>query len=228
MNERRQSGYWFRSIDGAPTRLDFVVAAFALAESPIAPDQELVQQQLCLAGFDTAVQLEAKTLTAITEKIVRSNMRDGLAELDAYKLKHANAPWLRAIQPRSYTGLFLLFSSEDIKSKGPALAQGLSFDCEPRPVIESIKPRQLWLLGGRDQQPPNTATQAILKQIQSRRPNINVVVFPKADHGLVENTKTADGVTMAYSDQLFDVTARWIKDQKLPAAGKFIVMPITK
>ena len=45
------------------------------------------------------------------------------------------------------------------------------------------------------------------------------------DHGLIESTQTADGLAMAYSAKLFDVAADWIKEQRLPAAGKFIQMP---
>jgi uncharacterized protein len=218
-------GGWVAPLAATLGPLDFVIAAFAMAESPIAQDQALVAQQLREAGFDKTAQLEANELTAITERIVRSNMRDGLVELDAFKSRNAGAPWLGAIQPRSYTGLFLQFSAEDIKTNGPALAQGLSFDHEPRPIVEAIKPRQLWLLGGSDHQAPNAATQVILRQIQQKRHNIAVVVFPKADHGLIETVSTTDGMAMAYSAKLFDLTAGWIKDNKLPAAGRFINMP---
>lgn len=177
-------GGWVAPLTATLIRLNFVIAAFAMAEGLIAQDRELVQQQLRNAGFDGTAQVADKELTAITERIVRSNMRDGFVELDAFKSKHASAPWLNAIQPGSYTGLFLKFSTAEIKSAGPAMAQGLSFDYEPRPVIEAIKPRQLWLLGGSDQQAPNVATQSILTQIQLRRRNMAVVVFPKADHGI--------------------------------------------
>jgi uncharacterized protein len=212
-------GGWVAPLTATLIRLDFVIAAFALAEGPIAQDQALVAQQLREAGFDGAALQAAKELTAITEKIVRSNMRDGFTELDAFKARHASAPWRNAIQPRSYTRLFLRFSTEEIKTNGPALAQGLSFDYEPRPVIESIKPRQLWLLGGSDRQAPNAGTQAILRQIQRKRRDLAVVVFPKADHGLIEPIQTADGVAMMYSPTLFDTAARWINGQKLPAAA---------
>ncbi|TXH66700.1 MAG: alpha/beta fold hydrolase [Lysobacteraceae bacterium] len=218
-------GGWVAPLAATLTPLDFVVAAFAMAEGPIAQDQALVAQQLRQAGFDGAALAGAEELTAITEKIVRSNMRDGLADLDAFKSKYAGSPWLDAIQPRSYTGLFLKFNTEQIRTNGPALAQGLSFDYEPRPVIEAIKARQLWLLGGNDRQAPNAATQTILRQIQQRRRDIAVVVFPKADHGLIEPVKTADGVAMAYSATLFEITADWIKHRKLPAPGNFIHMP---
>jgi uncharacterized protein len=218
-------GGWVAPLVATLVRLDFVIPAFAMAEGPIAQDRELVELQLRQAGFEETALVEARKLTAITERIVRSNMRDGFAELDAFKSSYARAPWLSAIQPRSYTGLFLKFSTAEIKVAGPALAQGLSFSFEPRPIIEAIKPRQLWLLAGSDQQAPNVSTQAILRKIQTKQPNIAVVVFPKADHGLIEQTKNADVVTRAYSARLFDVSADWIKAQKLPAAGKFIVMP---
>ncbi len=223
-------GGWVAPLAATLVPLDFVVAAFALAQGPIAQDQALVAQQLREAGFDAAIQVKAKELTAITEKIVRSNMQDGLdgdsfAELDAFKSKHAGAAWLDAIQPRSYTGLFLKFSSQQIRANGPALAQGLRFDYEPQPVIEAIKPRQLWLLGGSDRQAPNAATQAILRDMQQKGRSIAVVVFPNADHGLIEPIRTANGVAQAYSAKLFDLTADWINDKKLPASGRFVNMP---
>jgi len=223
-------GGWVAPLTATLVPLDFVIAAFAMAEGPIAQDQALVAQQLREAGFGGAALAAARELTTITEKIVRTNMQGALADLDAFTAKHAGAPWLNAIQPRSYTGLFLKFSAEQIKANGPAMAQGLSFDYEPRPVIQAIKPRQLWLLAGSDRQAPNAATQVILRQIQRQRRDIAVVVFPNADHGLIEPIKTTkgqtdDGATMAYSAKLFDITAAWIKDQKLPAPSNFIDMP---
>ena len=221
-------GGWVAPLTATKVGLDFVIAAFAMADGPIAQDQALVEQQLREAGFDGAALAESRQLTAITERIVRSNMREGLAELDAFKAKHSSAPWRGAIQPRSYTGVFLKFSAEDIRTNGPAMAQGLSFGYDPRPVIETIKPRQLWLLGGSDRQAPSAGTQAVLKQVQLRRADIAVVVFPKADHGLIEPVRTDDGVASSYSAGLFDITADWIKDQKLPGSGPFIQMPASQ
>lgn len=218
-------GGWVAPITAAMVPLDFMVAAFATAQSPIAQDQALVAQQLADAGFDATAQRQAQALTAITERIVRTNMQEGLDELDAFKTRWAGAAWLGAIEPRSYTGLFLRFSAGDIKTHGPALAQGMSFDHEPRPYIESIASRQLWLLGGKDRQAPNAGTQAILRQLQLKRRDVAVVVFPKADHGLVEPVNTGQGVAMAYSARLFDVTADWITQRRLPAPGRFIQMP---
>jgi dienelactone hydrolase len=221
-------GGWVAPLVATRVRLDFVVAAFALAEGSIAQDQALVAQQLREAGFDTQVLAHARELTTITEQIVRSDMQSGLAELDAFKTRFAGAPWLGAIQPRSYTGLFLKFSTPDIKTHGPAMAQGLSFDHEPQPVIEAIQARQLWLLGGSDRQAPNAGTQAILRQLQQKRRDIAVAVFPKADHGLIEPASSEQGAAMVYSAHQFDLAARWILDNILPAPGPWVTMPAAR
>ena len=177
------------------------------------------------AGFGDDALAQARALTAITERIVRSDFREGYAALDAFKARHASAPWLKAIQPRSYTGVLLTLSSADAKAGGPAASQGLSFAYEPRPVIEAIKARQLWLLGGDDHQAPNAGTQAILRQVQTRRKDLAVVVFPKADHGLIQRTRTADGTTTAYAAGLFDIAAVWIQTGRLPGPGNFVILP---
>jgi uncharacterized protein len=215
-------GGWVAPLVAQSTKVDFMIAAFAMAESPIAQDQALVRQQIAAAGLGDDALAKANALTAITERIVRTNMQEGLPELDAFKAQHAGAAWLAAIAPRSYTGLFLQFPSEVIRVNGPALAQGLGFDFEPRPIIENIAPRQLWLLGGSDSQAPSAGTQAILRDVQQKRRDVSVVVFPRADHGLIE--PMSEGRGMTFSPRLFDVAADWIQSAKLPGKGRFVTM----
>jgi pimeloyl-ACP methyl ester carboxylesterase len=133
-------GGWVAPLVGTLAPLDFVVAAFALADGPVAQDQAIVAEQLREAGFGADVQREARELTAITARIVTSTRFEGLEALDAFKARHAGAPWLGAIGPRSYTGLLLRIPSEQIRAAGPAMAQGLPFDHQPLPVLESIAP----------------------------------------------------------------------------------------
>lgn len=213
-------GGWVAPLVATQVNLDFVIAAFALAEGPIAQDQALVTQQLQEAGFDEAAQGPARELMALTEKAVRTDLREGLDELDAFKSRWAGAPWLKAIQPRSYTGLFLQVSAADIRTHGQAMAQGLSFAYEPRPVIQAIRSRQLWLLGGRDRQAPSLGTQAILRELQARGRPIDMVVFSRADHGLIEPAPDGSGFT--YTSGLFDTAADWILRVPPAARGAFI------
>lgn len=219
-------GGWVAPLVARQEPLDFVVAAFAMAEGPIAQDRLLVEQQLSDAGFGDEARTQSRTLTALTERIVRSGLREGYAELDAFKAAHASAPWLSAIQPRSYTGIFLKFPSDELRQHGPAMAQGLSFDHEPRPVLEQLRSRQLWLLGGSDRQAPSDGTQAILRDLQGQGRDVSVIVFPRADHGLIETRSQADGRRLpVYSAGLFDATADWVLRGTLPAPGRFVVMP---
>jgi pimeloyl-ACP methyl ester carboxylesterase len=218
-------GGWVAPLTATLTPLDFVIPAFAMAEGPIAQDRQVVEDQLRQAGFKEEDLTKARTLTTLTERVVRANFQDGFADLDAFRAEHAGEAWLKAIQPRSYTGILLTLSSADAKAGGAAAAQGLSFGYEPRAVIETIKPRQLWLLGGSDRQAPSVGSQGVLRQIQDRRSDLAVIVFPKADHGLIERIKTPEGVTTTYAARLFDITAAWIKDDQLPGTGRFVVMP---
>ncbi len=218
-------GGWVAPLTATLTPLDFVIPAFAMAEGPIAQDRQVVEDQLRQAGVNEADMAKGAALADLTARVVRSNFRDGFDELDSFRAAHAGEAWLKAIQPRSYTGVLLTLSSADAKAGGAAAAQGLSFGYEPRPVIETIKPRQLWLLGGSDHQAPNEATQAILRQIQDRRSDLDVVVFPKADHGLIERSQSAGGVRSAYSPRLFDIVAAWISSGSLPGPGHFVIMP---
>jgi uncharacterized protein len=220
-------GGWVAPLVATLQPLDFVVTAFALADGPIAQDQAIVADQLRGAGFGETEQREARALTAITERIVRSSRFEGLEALDTFKVRHAGAPWLAALQPRSYTGLLLQFTSDQIRAVGPALAQGLPFDFDPGPVIASIPQRQLWLLGGRDRQAPNAKTQLILRQLQQRGRPIAVAVFPRADHGLIESMPTAHGTVPAYAPRMFDLTADWILRGQTPALGTLMILETT-
>jgi uncharacterized protein len=228
-------GGWVAPLVAQLTPLDFVVTAFALADGPVAQDQALVAQDLQDAQLSPperqAAQQAAQRLTTITEKLVRSNQLDVLTELDAFKAQHLGAAWLQAIQARSYTGLFLKFSSEQIRAAGPAMAQGLNFNHDPLPVIASIQPRQLWLLGGSDRQAPNTHTQNILRQLQTQGRPISVLVFPQADHGLVETQATPNGTVKRYAPHSFELAAQWILHRQSPAAGAgagaFVVQPLS-
>jgi uncharacterized protein len=112
----------------------------------------------------------------------------------------------------------------------PALpkAQGLPFGYEPLPVIKAIRPRQLWLLAGRDRQAPHAGTLSILRTLQKQRSDLAVVVFPNADHGLMEPISGPGGNRTGFSPKLFDVAAAWIVRRSLPGRDRMIVMPETR
>lgn len=203
-------GGWVAPLVATLTPLDFVIPVFAMAEGPTAQDRAVVEDQVRRAGFDDVALRKADELTAATARVVRSNFTQGFEDLEALKLKYAGEPWMAVIQPRSYTGVLLRMTSGEAREFGPSLSQGLNFDYEPKPVITTIKPRQLWLLGGRDRQAPSTGAVLVLRDIQRSRPDLDVVVFPEADHGLIEKFQGPTGETSSYPSGLFDLLASWI------------------
>jgi pimeloyl-ACP methyl ester carboxylesterase len=203
-------GGWVAPLAATLTPLDFVIPVFAMAEGPVAQDQAVVEDQLRAAGFDDGVLRKADEMTAATARVVRSNFTQGFEALEALKLKYAGEPWVAAIQPRSYTGVLLGRTPGELREFGPSLSQGLDFGYEPRPVIEMIKPRQLWLLGGRDRQAPSAGTVLVLRDIQHSRSDLDLIVFPQADHGLIEKFQGPTGETTSYPPGLFDFLASWI------------------
>jgi dienelactone hydrolase len=52
------------------------------------------------------------------------------------------------------------------------------------PYLRRLDVPTLWLLGGRDQEIPLTATLAILKKLQATGKDYTIHVYPKANHGL--------------------------------------------
>jgi hypothetical protein len=84
------------------------------------------------------------------------------------------------------------------------------------PVIETVHPRQLWVLGGADRTAPNAKTIKILQEIQKRRRDLNVALYRDADHGLTE-TFELHGVTRhRYPASLTDLLVRWVLWNALP------------
>ncbi|WP_419319644.1 alpha/beta hydrolase family protein [Caulobacter sp. ErkDOM-E] len=203
-------GGWVAPLVATLTPLDFVVPAFAMAEGPPAQDRAVVESQLRRAGFGDVALSQAREVTAATEQVVRSNFSQGFEALDALKSKYREEPWLAAIQPRSYTGILLRMPTAEVRQFGPTLSQGLTFNYEPRPIIETIKSRQLWLLGGQDPQTPSAGTIQVLQDIQRSRADLDLIVFPRADHGLLEKFQGPTGETAAYPPGLFDLLASWI------------------
>jgi uncharacterized protein len=62
---------------------------------------------------------------------------------------------------------------------------------DPGPYIEKMQTPGLWLFGGGDKSIPTDRSAAILKQMKAQGKDFTVIVFPGADHGLVDTVPTA-------------------------------------
>jgi uncharacterized protein len=84
-----------------------------------------------------------------------------------------------------------------LRDKGPS-----GFDVVP--YLRRMNVPALWLLAGRDQEIPLTATLAILKRLQAAGKDYTIHVYPKANHGLFDVPPTD---LRAMPD-----TLRWLRD----------------
>jgi hypothetical protein len=212
-------GGWVAPLAATLTPVNFVIVGYGLAEGVSAQDRDEVEEEVRAAGYGDDVIQNVRQITDATTRIVKSGWKDGYEELAALERKYAGAPWLKAIESENgYTGIMLKTPVDQIKTMGPRLDRHVSFNYDPQPVIETIRPRQLWVLGGADRTAPNAKTIEILRDIQTRRRDLDLVVYNDADHGLVETFDRAGISRHRYPANLPDLLARWILQDALPVS----------
>ena len=77
------------------------------------------------------------------------------------------------------------------------------FDVAPH--LRRLDVPTLWLLGGRDQEIPLTATLAILKKLQAAGKDVTIRVYPNANHGLFDVPPT--------DPKALPDTLRWLRQR---------------
>jgi hypothetical protein len=69
----------------------------------------------------------------------------------------------------------------------------------------------LWIVAGKDTEAPPVPTLEFLRALQPAHSQLDIAVFPNADHGIIEGDVQSAGY--------HDLLAAWIRTRKL--AGKF-------
>ncbi|MEM6745946.1 MAG: alpha/beta hydrolase [Pseudomonadota bacterium] len=191
-------GGWIGPLAASQDGAAFVVAAYGMAEGPLAEDREEVALGLREAGYDEEVIAKAREITDATGLVISSGFKDGYDELDAVREKYRDEPWYDDVEGE-FSGQFLPIPNIGLRIVGPWLDVGTSWDYEPRPVIESLEVPQLWIIADADRSAPSAPTIAIIQDIQQTKTDIDMVVFPNTDHGIVEFTEGEDG-SRVYGD----------------------------
>jgi len=213
-------GGWVAPLTATKTDLDFVIVGYGLAEGVTAQDRDEVEEQVRNAGFGDDVMPKVREITDATARIVKSEWQTGYAEFAAVKSKYEREPWYKAIAGENgYTAMLLQAPIDRIKVMGPALDKHVSFAYDPRPVIETIKPRQLWVLGGADRTAPNTRTIEILRDIRKKRHDLDLVIYKTADHGIAETFQFEGVERHRYPAGMNDMIVRWLSAKTLPDNG---------
>ncbi len=216
---------WVAPLAGRKADADFVVVGYGLAESPLAEDREEVFDDLRKAGFDSEdVIAKAREITEATGRVMASDFEEGFGALDAVRAKYGKEPWYSKIEGE-YTGDFLAYPNWALRLLGPMVDVGTSWEYDPVPTLRAYEKPHLWVLAGRDSSAPATNTLRILREVQATRTNLDIVMFPTADHGIIEfEEKNGEREHTRFSAGYFRLVADWIlfKDAKVAVEGPVV------
>ncbi len=197
-------GGWVAPLAASKTdKAQFVEVGFGLADGVLAEDRDQVVLDLRAAGFGDAQTLrKAREVTDATGMIASSDGKRGWPEFEAVRAKYAGEPWWKALKGE-YTGLIASHTPAQVAAEAAKIDYEVSWDYDPMPVLRSLSVPQLWMVGGDDVEAPSEETQRRLAELGRAGRPLTSVVFPSADHGILEfeldakgerqHTRTAEG-----------------------------------
>lgn len=197
-------GGWVVPLTATLTKVDFVIASYSLAISP----QEENRQEVLNELKDTAFKAKALEVAAVTDRIVMSKFKEGLPELAVLKSKYENEDWYKELEG-DYTGPLAHATASQLAQFKEIFSMDIDLYYDPMPALRRVKVPMLWVIAGKDTEAPNTETIARLQQLRADGSNLDLVIFPDADHGMIEKR----GHSVGYFALLKD----WILTRKLGA-----------
>ena len=208
-------GGWVAPLAATLRKVDFVVASYSLAVSPVGEDRDEVAQSVQAYGPKALAQ--ANTLHLAAMRIANSHFREGMDEFDRLKALYKDEPWFKDVGG-DFTGTLAATPPEKLAEIKAMFDFPYDLEYEPEPVLARLKTPMLWVLAGQDTEAPHETTLAVLKRLQAARSPIDVAVFPNADHGMIAVAPGPDGKPKAVGRLAlgyFDLLADWIVRRRL-------------
>jgi hypothetical protein len=211
-------GGWIAPLAAARAPADFVVVSYGLAISPLDEDREEVSAELRAKNYDDSVIAKGRELTSITSRIMLSRFTDGLDDLRRFKAAHAGEKWLGEVEG-DFTGPLLRSPDDQFTELRAALGFDAILDYDAQAALRRVRTPMLWIVAGKDTEAPSAPTLEFLRTLQPAPSQLDIAIFPNADHGILEEG-VQDGVPFArQSAGYHDLLAHWIRTRKLD--GKF-------
>ena len=219
-------GGWVAPLAATRAKVDFVIAAYGMAESPLAEDREEVLASLVRAGYGDEVLAKARELTAATGAVMVARFDGGFEELDRVKRMYGDEPWIKDIEGE-FTHDLLKYPSWLLRIVGPWFDVGTPWSYDPLPVLEAVEVPMLWIIGGKDTEAPPGRTLAILEAMQPRPGQLDIAIFPDAEHGIITVTGEGDDRRLlGHADGYWALQAHWILERDLNGAfGRAVLLP---
>lgn len=211
-------GGWIAPLAAARAPADFVVVSYGLAISPLDEDRYEVFDELRAKGYDDSVMAKGRELTSITGRIMLSRFTDGLDDLRKFKAAHADEKWLHEVEG-DFTGPLLNSPDDQFTELRAALGFDAIFDYDAQAALRRVRVPMLWVVAGKDTEAPSAPTLEFLRGLQPAPPQLDIAVFPNADHGILEEGEEGGQPYARQSAGYFDLLTHWIQTGKL--AGKF-------
>jgi len=216
-------GGWVAPLAATQTNADFLVVGFGLVLAPVEEDAEQVYDEMRRAGYGASDIDKAREVTTATGRIVASHFSDGITELMAVKLRHADEPWLQTIEGE-FTGSILRASEADLRAgiAGDFEDSNVMWRHDPVAVLQSLDIPQLWVIAANDTVAPGDLTQSRLRALQAEGSPIVLAVFPETDHGMIEFIEGPDGsrTYTRFTDGYFRLIADMMKQTVSPPYGR--------
>ena len=209
-------GGWVAPLAAARTSVDFVVVAYGLAIGPLDEDREEVFAELRARGYDDEdVLAEARRLTALTARVLLSRFTDGVEELARFKAAHATDAWLDGVEG-DFTGPMVRGGAEDLEALRDALAVDAILDYDAAAALRRVQAPMLWVVAAKDTEAPSPPTLAVLRELQRSPGQLDIAVFPNADHGMIDVDDGPSGRRLrGHSPGYHDLLVQWILRRSL-------------
>ncbi|NML39849.1 alpha/beta fold hydrolase [Chitinophaga sp. G-6-1-13] len=203
-------GGWIVPLTATLTPVDFVIASYSLLIPPKEENRQEVLHDLKEGHYSEEAIARAMQVVAATDEVFRKGFNGGFAALDSIKAKYKQEPWFASLQG-DYTGLILNSSRAQLDSLKQIFPTDIPLDYDPLPPFRRVNVPMLWVIAGKDTEAPNAGTIAALKEATATRKNIDVVIFPNADHGIIDVQDSPQGpVLLRQSAGYFELLRDWI------------------
>ena len=211
-------GGWVAPLAASEAEIDFVVALYGLAVTPLEEDRLEVMQSLAWAGWGEAEQAKGAELSDAAGAVMASNFRSGFDQLRQLRRQYREEPWYEDLEGE-FTQELLSYPAVLLRLFGPMRSSGTSWTHEPVPVLRSLEVPQFWVIAADDTEAPPGETIARLRALQAEGKPIDLAIYPGADHGMILTERTETGVRQTghvrdYQRQV----ARWILTRDLEPA----------
>jgi hypothetical protein len=139
------------------------------------------------------------------------------------KKKYANEPWYGKIQGE-WTGEILKLDDATLRKAATTPNPNddqLIWRYDAVGELRKVKPPQLWVVAGEDREAPPATTISRLQDLQREGKPIEIVVFPRTDHGMYEFEEAKDGKRKhtRITDGYFRLVSDWILGEQNPPYG---------